>query len=225
MNIPVKTLTLPVLAVWLALSPAFTHADGDRRGPRPDFSQFLTRSPLYVALDLDKDGTLSAGEIARAAESLVRLDANHDGAISTDEIRPSFSGRGGQRDRGPRSEPSSRNEPQTGAAKEPAAPVSPQPVAPAAAPNGMADRLMAYDKNQDGKVAKDEVPERMASLIAKADTDGDGAATRAEFEKTYGAAAPAPAPETQARAEPGKKGHHHHDDDDDDDDEDDDDDG
>jgi hypothetical protein len=45
------------------------------------------------------------------------------------------------------------------------------------------ERLMAFDKNKDGKVTKDELPERMQDLIAKGDTNKDGALDKAEIEK------------------------------------------
>lgn len=56
----------------------------DRRGP-PD-RRF--GPPLVAALDLDKDGEISADEIAKASESLKKLDKNGDGKLTPDEIRP-----------------------------------------------------------------------------------------------------------------------------------------
>jgi len=45
------------------------------------------------------------------------------------------------------------------------------------------ERIMAFDKNKDGKVTKDELPERMHHLIALGDTDKDGALDREEIKK------------------------------------------
>jgi hypothetical protein len=45
------------------------------------------------------------------------------------------------------------------------------------------ERLMAFDKNKDGKLTKDELPERMQDLIAKGDTNNDGALDRDEIRK------------------------------------------
>jgi hypothetical protein len=45
------------------------------------------------------------------------------------------------------------------------------------------ERIMAFDKNKDGKVAKDELPERMHGLIARGDTNKDGALDRDEIKK------------------------------------------
>lgn len=44
--------------------------------------------PVMLALDADKDGALSATEIANAAASLKALDANSDGKLTPDELRP-----------------------------------------------------------------------------------------------------------------------------------------
>src|SRR6516165_10712862 len=42
-------------------------------------------------------------------------------------------------------------------------------------------RLMAFDKNKDGKLTKDELPERMHHLIALGDTNKDGALDKDEI--------------------------------------------
>jgi len=42
---------------------------------------------------------------------------------------------------------------------------------------------MSFDKNKDGKVSKDELPERMQSIITRGDTDKDGAISRDELVK------------------------------------------
>src|SRR5205807_7056903 len=45
------------------------------------------------------------------------------------------------------------------------------------------ERIMSFDKNKDGKVTKDELPERMQDLIAKGDANKDGALDNAEIKK------------------------------------------
>ncbi len=47
----------------------------------------------------------------------------------------------------------------------------------------LVERLMAFDKNKDGKVTKDELPERMHGLIEQGDTDGDGALSLEEIKR------------------------------------------
>jgi hypothetical protein len=54
------------------------------------------------------------------------------------------------------------------------------------APLGVADvveRIMAFDKNKDGKISRDELPERMQFLIELGDTNKDGALDRDEIKK------------------------------------------
>lgn len=45
------------------------------------------------------------------------------------------------------------------------------------------ERIMSFDKNKDGKVTKDELPERMQDLITKGDTNKDGALDKEEIKK------------------------------------------
>lgn len=45
------------------------------------------------------------------------------------------------------------------------------------------ERVMAFDKNKDGKVTREELPERMHDLIARGDTNKDGALDRDEIAK------------------------------------------
>jgi hypothetical protein len=54
------------------------------------------------------------------------------------------------------------------------------------------EHIMAFDKNKDGKVTKDELPERMHHLIALGDTNKDGALDRDEIKKLATARATAP---------------------------------
>ena len=44
--------------------------------------------PVIAALDADRDGTISAAELADAPDSLKVLDKNGDGELSPEELRP-----------------------------------------------------------------------------------------------------------------------------------------
>jgi hypothetical protein len=44
-------------------------------------------------------------------------------------------------------------------------------------------RIMSFDKNKDGKITRDELPERMHHLIAQGDTNKDGALDKDEIKK------------------------------------------
>lgn len=50
--------------------------------------------PVHAALDTDKNGEISAEELAKATESLKTLDKNADGKLTEEELRPQFGGRG-----------------------------------------------------------------------------------------------------------------------------------
>ncbi|MCX6925647.1 MAG: hypothetical protein NT154_20915 [Verrucomicrobia bacterium] len=52
-------------------------------------------NPLVEALDLNKDGTIDADEIAKASVSLKKLDKNGDGKLTQDEFRPQRPGGAG----------------------------------------------------------------------------------------------------------------------------------
>jgi EF hand len=58
-------------------------------------------------------------------------------------------------------------------------PVQPAPISV----DDVVERIMAFDKNKDGKVTKDELPERLHHLIARGDTNKDGALDRDEIKK------------------------------------------
>ena len=51
------------------------------------------RRPLIAALDTNHDTTISTQELAAASTALLALDANRDGQLSLDELRPA-AGRG-----------------------------------------------------------------------------------------------------------------------------------
>ncbi|MCU0750392.1 MAG: hypothetical protein MUF13_12680 [Akkermansiaceae bacterium] len=82
-----------LLLTLLASAPALFAQDGPppegegrpgpvgRPGPRMPH-------PLMAALDTDKDGALSAEEIAAAPESLAKLDKNGDGKLDRGELFP-----------------------------------------------------------------------------------------------------------------------------------------
>ena len=62
---------------------------GGRRGDRGRTGGgFLQTDPVFLALDSDSDGSLSADEIGRADDALRTLDSDGDGALSGEELRP-----------------------------------------------------------------------------------------------------------------------------------------
>jgi len=151
----------------------------DGRGPGR--GRFPGMNAGFAALDLNTDGMLDANEINAASASLAKLDKNHDGQITSDEVRPAMPegrGRGGfDGGRGPEGGRGGRGE-----------------EGPSAA--DMAEEtvktLMAFDANGDGRLSKDELPERFQGLLARADENKDGFLTPDEIRKVAAAqAAPA----------------------------------
>ncbi|MEZ5354084.1 MAG: EF-hand domain-containing protein [Bryobacteraceae bacterium] len=141
-------------------------------------------SPVVTILDADRDGAISADEIAKASVSLMKLDKDHDGMLSLDEVRPNFGegrGRGG-REGGP------------------GGPGGPGGMDPAA----MTKRLLEFDRNGDGTLSKDEIPERMQGMIARGDLDKDGSLSAEELKKM--AEAPGPGARGSGRERPEGRG-------------------
>jgi len=150
-----------VLVFGLAAAAALAQDGPGGRGPM----QFMRMSPILNAVDVDRDGTLSAEEIANAPAQLRKLDKNGDGKLTRDEagLQMPGRGRGGEGGRGGR-----------GGEEPPAAP-------PTAAE--LTDTLMAFDANKNGQLEKSEVPERMQGLFERGDTNHDGVLTRDEIAK------------------------------------------
>lgn len=142
--------------------------DGDKKDPekKGGFGQggfgggFGGFSPLLRALDTDKDGELSADEIKNASAALKALDKDGDGKLSAEELRPAFGGPGG----------GGFGRPGGGGGF--------------GDPKAFAERLRGFDKNKDGKLTKDELPEFMQErFFERADTNKDGVIDDKELQK------------------------------------------
>jgi len=107
---------------------------------------------LFAALDTDGDGVISKVELRKAIASLKKLDTDNDGNITLAEC-------GGA------------------AANTPGAPVA----GPANDATQWLDRIMAKDKNNDGKLTPDELTENERQMLQGADLNRDGAIDRQEL--------------------------------------------
>lgn len=170
---PVKlaalVLTLTVPAISMAQPP-----EGDRPERRPpEERQERPRNgspdgrprfpnPVLEAIDADKNGELSAEEIANAATALKTLDKNSDGKLDMAEMRPSFEGMG-RGFGGPPGGPGFGGGQGNGGSEE------------------MLNRLIAMDANKNGKLEKDEVPERIQFMFTRADKNEDGVIDKEEM--------------------------------------------
>jgi len=114
--------------------------NGHESGPRTA-SGMMRQDPILNALDTDHDGVISTAEIKAASTSLLTLDADHDGAIAPQEMRV-------------------------------------RQQTPAERVSHMLDE---FDTNKDGKLSRDEVPDGMRSRFAAADKNGDGFLDSAEL--------------------------------------------
>lgn len=131
-------------------------------GDRPEIAGAMAqRMPLMMALDADKDGSISASEIENASKALATLDKDGDGALSPEELRPDFAAmaRDGMLREG-------------------------QPGANGAPGKEMMARMFEQrDVDKDGKLSGDEIPERMQQNVSRMDENGDGAIDKSEMEK------------------------------------------
>ncbi len=149
-------LVTGVCGLAALIAVAAQNGEFDRRGPQ---------SRLAVALDSNHDDVISGAELNAASAALKALDANHDGRLAAEELRPDFGpgGPGGRRGRG------DEGEGRGGAA---------------ASADDLADTLMAFDRNGDGRLERAEVPERFQGLYDRADGNKDGVLTRDELKQS-----------------------------------------
>ena len=134
------------------------------RGGRSGFGSSFA-SPIQTALDADKDGVISAKEIENAVVALRSLDKNKDGKLDRDELRPprpDFSG----------GRPGEGGRPGQGG----------RPTGAGSRGGSFAERLLAYDKNKDGKISKDESPEFLKQRFDQLDSNKDGSIDKKEIE-------------------------------------------
>lgn len=137
-------------AACLLISPVSAQRPGGegQRGGRPG------PEAMFERFDANKDGKLTEDELPeRAAQMIMKADANGDKAVTLDEIKAAQAKRGEGR-----------------------------PGVGRPAPEEIIKR---FDKNGDGKLSKDEIPEGMAARLGQADGDGDGTVTKEELEAAF----------------------------------------
>lgn len=193
------------IAATFAVALALAVLEGRSRG-----QQQLGRSsrpmapvlPVFYALDANGDAILSPAEIKDAPARLKVLDRNVDGRLADEEIRPAFTrgGRPGEFGRrgGEFREPGGRS---------PGSPDQAGGSAAGASSDELANTLMAFDKNEDGKLTQAEVPERFQGLFDRADANKDGVLTEDELKRAAAAqSGPATGPARDRRTGRGGRG-------------------
>ncbi len=172
---PLAAALLLLLAVpaGLALSQP---AGGEKRPPRP---------PVDVVLDANDDGVIDAGEIRNASVALKKLDANGDGKLTPDELRP-------KRSDGPAGP----------GAKAPSPSQDPGP------PQGEKGRrrplppiVSALDTSGDGTLDAGEVANAPKALL-KLDANGDGRLAPEEYRPPRPEGGPPPSGKQPERRTP-----------------------
>jgi Ca2+-binding EF-hand superfamily protein len=140
--------------------PSPGHHFGGMR-PSPD--------ELFSRFDKNKDGKLTKDEVPEPIwEHLSKADANHDGAVTKEELEAA---------RKKMHEEFEKHMADRGHSGGPSGEHRWGGMMP-----GAGDLFSRFDKNKDGKLTKDEVPERLWEHISKADTNHDGAVTKEELE-------------------------------------------
>jgi hypothetical protein len=69
--------------------------------------------------------------------------------------------------------------------------------------NDLVERLLGFDANQDGRITRDELPERMLSLLEQGDTNHDDALDREELRRMAERNAAQPQPPAGGRGRRG----------------------
>lgn len=143
--------------------PGGFRGQGGPGGPGGRMGRGFPPMPLMTAIDKNADGELSEEEIKAASAAILSLDKDKDGKISAEELRPAF-GPGG-----------------IGGQGGPGGPGGPGGFGGRDMSGELVNQLMANDKNNDGKLTEDELPQRLKALMARADTNKDGVLDRAEL--------------------------------------------
>lgn len=135
---------------------------GPNQGP-PGGPPNLANSPFFRAIDANEDGKLSGDELAKAGDALKTLDRNKDGVLTPEELAPPGGPPGPGRPGNPANPP-----PQDGNAR------------------AILDRIKQADTNGDGKLSKEEAPDRLKENFDRIDANSDGFIDQAEGARIFG---------------------------------------
>ncbi len=163
-----STLTLLATGALILGSFGLTHAEekGDGKG-RPKGGK--GDGSFFKTMDTNDDKSISKEEAGEKWERLGKLDKDGDGAVSIQELMAARGGKGKGRPEGkPDGKPGDKpgDKPEGRPEKRPE--------------GGPGEMFKRADKNNDGKISKDEVPEQAWERLGKLDKDGDGAVSGEE---------------------------------------------
>ena len=159
-------------------------------------------SPIIDALDVDGNKELSSQEIKNASQALAALDSNGDGVVNREDMGPPGGGRGrgGQRGQGG---PPQGSRGQRGSRGQSNDQESSEKVS-----KSYMKRLMKFDKDDSDTIEKDELPDRMQHVMAKADANGDNVLDESELQAMLTGVASKAGQEAGGRRQRGGRGGH-----------------
>lgn len=186
-----KTKNIIIMALALGISASSVLAQNTERpkGPRPPGQGRPEGGPghegrplippLIAALDANKDGTISADELANASAAVKSLDKNGDGAVQMEELRPKPPEGAGEHKDGERKGPPPGGVRPDGERKGPP-PNGPRPGGEGNFHPPVPPVIGALDANGDKTISADEIANASAAL-KKLDKNGDGQLQKEEL--------------------------------------------
>lgn len=146
--------------------------DGDQPEAAMDDRPGFGGDALFAALDANGDGTLGPDEIAGASAALAKLDRDGDGVLSRAEANPAGAQAG------------TAGDPTTALAGKGKNGRPQRPGAGKMDGSRMIERIMQSDANGDGKISKDEAPEKLQTRFDRLDANRDGFLDQAELKRS-----------------------------------------
>ena len=149
---------------------------------------------LLQTLDTNGDGQLDRTEFARLSGLFDKLDSNRDGQIAPREL---FGARSLTNNTDRSNTPQSRNR-----SSQRSSAGRPEPSGRQRSTGNISFLLRRFDRNQDGRLARDEVQGRLKDNFDKVDADGDGFLSNTEIQS---AASARNAPQRPSRSQPSRE--------------------
>ena len=175
-------MRLPVLIAGLLLGLMLSTDVIAQPPQQRTAADFISR---LRSLDANKDGKIAKDELPERMQSiLTRVDTNKDDFIDEQELKTledRFKGNAAQRPQG-NGQPADRPQGQRPQGRASGQPTPQAQQGQQRTVGGFIARLREMDANQDGKISKDELPERMRSILTRVDTNNDDSIDEKELE-------------------------------------------